>query len=176
MRARRRRASAIARAFWNSVSSAVLSVPASFSCARRRASSARSTDISSACSATSASTVTRSGSTSRKPPPTKRICSGPPITSWILNGPGLRIQEVIGGPEQILFVGGGFLEVLPDRVTVLADVAEHADEISIERAEEARRRAQEKLAGTLTTAEETEFQNALAIAEARLRLARMRRG
>ena len=62
------------------------------------------------------------------------------------------------------------------RDAVLADVAEHADEISVERAEEARRRAQEKLAGTLTTAEETEFQNALAMAEARLHLARMRRG
>jgi F-type H+-transporting ATPase subunit epsilon len=81
-----------------------------------------------------------------------------------------------GGNEQLLFVGGGFLEVLPDRVTVLADVAEHAEEISVASAEEARRRAQEKLAGTLTAAEETEFQNALAMAEARLRLARARRG
>ena len=98
-----------------------------------------------------------------------------PLMTILKPGP-LRIQEVIGGPEQLLFVGGGFLEVLPDRVTVLADVAEHADEISVEKAEEARRRAQEKLAGTLTTAEETEFQNALAMAEARLRLARMRRG
>ena len=98
-----------------------------------------------------------------------------PLMTILKPGP-LRIQEVFGGPEQVLFVGGGFLEVLPDRVTVLADVAEQADEISIERAEEARRRAQEKLAGTLTTAEETEFQNALAVAEARLRLARMRRG
>jgi F-type H+-transporting ATPase subunit epsilon len=88
----------------------------------------------------------------------------------------LRIQEVIGGPEQVLFVGGGFLEVLPDRVTVLADVAEHAEEISIEQAEAARKRAQEKLAGTLTTAEEVEFNEALAVAEARLRLARSRRG
>jgi F-type H+-transporting ATPase subunit epsilon len=87
----------------------------------------------------------------------------------------LRIQEVIGGPEQLFFVGGGFLEVLPDRVTVLADVAEHAEEISVERAEAARKRAQEKLAGTLTTAEEFEFQQALATAEARLQLARMRR-
>jgi F-type H+-transporting ATPase subunit epsilon len=94
----------------------------------------------------------------------------------ILKPGSLRIQETYGGEEQQLFVGGGFLEVLPDRVTVLADVAEHADEISIEQAEQARRRAQEKLAGTLTTAEETEFQNALAIAEARLRLARARRG
>ena len=98
-----------------------------------------------------------------------------PLMTILKPGP-LRIQEVFGGPEQVIFVGGGFLEVLPDRVTVLADVAEHAEEISVERAEEARRRAAEKLAGTLTTAEETEFQNALAMAEARLRLARMRRG
>jgi F-type H+-transporting ATPase subunit epsilon len=85
----------------------------------------------------------------------------------------LKITQ--GGKETLLFVGGGFLEVLPDRVTVLADTAERADEISIERAEEARKRAQEKLAGTLTTAEEVEFQQALATAEARLRLARARR-
>jgi F-type H+-transporting ATPase subunit epsilon len=98
-----------------------------------------------------------------------------PLMTILKPGP-LRIQEVYGGSEQLLFVGGGFLEVLPDRVTVLADVAEHADEISIEKAEEARRRAQEKLAGTLTTDEEIEFQEALAMAEARLRLARMRRG
>jgi F-type H+-transporting ATPase subunit epsilon len=98
-----------------------------------------------------------------------------PLMTILKPGP-LRIQETIGGPEQVLFVGGGFLEVLPDRVTVLADVAEHADEISIEKAEEARRRAQERLAGTLTTDEEIEFQEALAMAEARLRLARMRRG
>jgi F-type H+-transporting ATPase subunit epsilon len=86
----------------------------------------------------------------------------------------LKITQ--GGQETLLFVGGGFLEVLPDRVTVLADTAERADEISVERAEAARKQAQEKLAGTLTTAEETEFQQALAMAEARLRLARARRG
>jgi F-type H+-transporting ATPase subunit epsilon len=98
-----------------------------------------------------------------------------PLMTILKPGP-LRIQETYGGEEQVLFVGGGFLEVLPDRVTVLADVAEHAEEISVERAEEARKRAQEKLAGTLTAAEEVEFQNALAQAEARLRLARSRRG
>jgi len=97
-----------------------------------------------------------------------------PLMTSLKPGP-LRIQEVIGGPEQVIFVGGGFLEVLPERVTVLADVAEHAEEISIERAEAARKRAQEKLAGTLTTAEEVEFQQALAMAEARLQLARLRR-
>jgi len=92
----------------------------------------------------------------------------------ILKPGALKITQ--GSEEQLLFVGGGFLEVLPDRVTVLADVAEHADDISVEKAEEARRRAQEKLAGTLSADEETEFQNALAMAEARLRLARARRG
>lgn len=92
----------------------------------------------------------------------------------ILKPGALKIRQ--GDQEQLLFVGGGFLEVLPDRVTVLADIAEHADEISIERAEEARRRAQERLAGQLTASEEVEFQNALAMAEARLRLARARRG
>jgi F-type H+-transporting ATPase subunit epsilon len=95
----------------------------------------------------------------------------------VLKPGALNIQETMGGTEQLLFVGGGFLEVLPDRVTVLADVAEHAEEISVERAEEARRRAPEMLAGTraLSPAEEVEFQTALAIAEARLRLARLRR-
>jgi F-type H+-transporting ATPase subunit epsilon len=99
-----------------------------------------------------------------------------PLMTVLKPGP-LRIQETMGGSEELLFVGGGFLEVLPDRVTVLADVAEHADEITVERAEEARRRAQEMLAGTraLSAAEELEFQTALAMAEARLRLARMRR-
>jgi F-type H+-transporting ATPase subunit epsilon len=98
-----------------------------------------------------------------------------PLMTVLKPGP-LRIQETIGGPEVLLFVGGGFMEVLPDRVTVLADTAERAEEISIERAEAARKHAQEKLAGTLSSSEEVEFQQALAMAEARLRLARARRG
>src|SRR5467141_697521 len=89
-----------------------------------------------------------------------------PLMTVLKPGP-LRIQETMGGQEQVLFVGGGFLEVLPDRVTVLADVAEHVDEISIEQAEAARKRAQERLAGTLTSDEEIEFNQALATAEAR---------
>ena len=92
----------------------------------------------------------------------------------ILKPGALKITQ--GGNEEFIFVGGGFLEVLPDRVTVLADIAEHVDEISVEAAEAARKRAQERLAGTLSTAEEVEFNQALAMAEARLRLARARRG
>jgi F-type H+-transporting ATPase subunit epsilon len=42
-------------------------------------------------------------------------------------------------------ISGGFLEVRPDRVIVLADAAERDDEIDIERAESARRRAEKLL-------------------------------
>jgi F-type H+-transporting ATPase subunit epsilon len=41
---------------------------------------------------------------------------------------------------------GGFVEVLADRVIVLADSAEHAEEINVARAEAARDRAQKRLA------------------------------
>ncbi len=44
------------------------------------------------------------------------------------------------------FVGFGFAEILPDRVTILARIAEKADDIDLERAESAKRRAEERLA------------------------------
>jgi len=50
-----------------------------------------------------------------------------------------------GGDEQYMAVSGGFLEVRPDRVIVLADSAERAEEIDIARAEEAKCRAQKRL-------------------------------
>lgn len=42
-------------------------------------------------------------------------------------------------------ITGGFMEVLPTRVTILADAADRADEIDIERAEQARQRAEKLL-------------------------------
>jgi F-type H+-transporting ATPase subunit epsilon len=45
--------------------------------------------------------------------------------------------------EQFLFVAGGFLEVLPDKVVILADAAERAEDIDEARAEESRRRAEQ---------------------------------
>ena len=50
------------------------------------------------------------------------------------------------GEEQSIFVSGGYLEVQGNKVTVLADTAERAEEIDIERAEEARRRAERRMA------------------------------
>ena len=47
---------------------------------------------------------------------------------------------------QFFAIGGGFLQVLPDHVVVLADLAEHADEIDLEQAEDAHRRAEELVA------------------------------
>src|SRR4029078_11495622 len=50
------------------------------------------------------------------------------------------------GQDQVhLSIAYGFAEVLPDRVTILARLAERAEDIDIERAESARRRAEERL-------------------------------
>jgi F-type H+-transporting ATPase subunit epsilon len=61
----------------------------------------------------------------------------------------LRTGEIMvrnQGHEEFFFVAGGFLEVLPDKVLILADVAERAEDINEAAAEEARRSAQEALA------------------------------
>ena len=50
-----------------------------------------------------------------------------------------------GSEEFSLVVTGGFLEVRPDRVIVLADSAERTEEIDIARAEEAKKRAEQRL-------------------------------
>ncbi|MSO55851.1 MAG: F0F1 ATP synthase subunit epsilon [Acidobacteria bacterium] len=51
-----------------------------------------------------------------------------------------------GGEKVYLSIAYGFAEVLPDSVTILAQLAERADEIDAARAEAARRRAEERLA------------------------------
>lgn len=79
------------------------------------------------------------------------------------------------GEEQFFFVSGGFLEVRPDAVTVLADAAERADDIDEARAEEARRRAESLLQQKVSDADQAAASAALARAEARLRLAELRR-
>ena len=51
-----------------------------------------------------------------------------------------------GGVTHYLSIAEGFAEVQPDRVTILAQIAESADQIDIARAEAAKRRAEERLA------------------------------
>lgn len=51
-----------------------------------------------------------------------------------------------GGEKRSLHVSGGFVEVLPDQVSVLSDVAERPEEIDPERARRARERAEKRLA------------------------------
>jgi F-type H+-transporting ATPase subunit epsilon len=56
----------------------------------------------------------------------------------------LRIKQ--GDEEVVMAVDGGFLQVNNDRVEVLTDVADRAEEIDLQQAEEARRRAERALA------------------------------
>jgi len=61
----------------------------------------------------------------------------------------LKIGELwyrVGQEKQFLAIAGGFVEVLPDHVTVLAQIAERAEDIDVARAEAARKRAEERLA------------------------------
>jgi len=59
----------------------------------------------------------------------------------------LKIGEMwyrIGQEKYHLAIAFGFAEVLPDRVTVLAHIAERAEDIDVSRAESAKRRAEER--------------------------------
>ena len=92
----------------------------------------------------------------------------------------VRVKE--GDMEESFALGGGVLEVRPDRVTVLADVAENAAEIDLERATAARERAETYLAQGRPQSFETspeaffEITNALRRANVRLRVSANRRG
>ena len=52
-----------------------------------------------------------------------------------------------GQEKHYLAVAFGFVEVLPDKVTVLAHIAERAEDIDLARAEKAKARAEERVAG-----------------------------
>ena len=68
----------------------------------------------------------------------------------------LKVGELwyrIGQDKQYLAISGGFVEVLPDRVTVLAQIAERAEDIDVARAEAAKKRAEERLARAQSEAE-----------------------
>ena len=90
----------------------------------------------------------------------------------------LRTGEVLirnDGKEEYLFVAGGFLQVLPDKVVILADAAERAEDIDESRAEEARRRAQQALEQRGGDVDAAEAAAALERALFRIRVAELRK-
>jgi F-type H+-transporting ATPase subunit epsilon len=81
----------------------------------------------------------------------------------------------MGGQETFMVVSGGFLEVMDDKVIVLADAAERADDIDAARAEEAKKRAQEQMRRPLTGPELVAAEAALRRSLARLKVSERRK-
>jgi F-type H+-transporting ATPase subunit epsilon len=76
-----------------------------------------------------------------------------------------------GGQTHYLSVAWGFAEVLPDKVTILAETAERPQEIDVKRAQESRRRAEEALENGKTEEDFTNAEYALKRAETRIEVA-----
>ncbi len=86
------------------------------------------------------------------------------------------VMRIVKGADEVeMAITGGFIEVRGNRVTVLADAAERADEIDAVRAEEARRRAQRRLEERATEIDLSRAEASLARALIRLKLAERRR-
>lgn len=85
----------------------------------------------------------------------------------------LRVKK--GGQEESMVVFGGFMEVTPDKVIVLADSAERVEEIDVQRAEEARRRAEEAISRRGEMEDLAAAEMALRRASVRLRVSERRR-
>ena len=85
------------------------------------------------------------------------------------------LRIVKGGDEVEMAITGGFIEVRQNRVTILADAAERAEEIDTVRAEEARRLAQRQLEERISEEDLARAEASLARALARLKVAERRR-
>ena len=85
----------------------------------------------------------------------------------------LRVKK--GDEEFSMAICGGFLEVRPDRVVILADAVERAEEIDVARAEEAKRRAEEQLSRHPSEVDATRAEAALRRALTRLKVVDKRR-
>ena len=95
-----------------------------------------------------------------------------PLISTLAAGE-LRVKK--GGREESIIVFGGFIEVTPEKVTILADTAERIDEIDISRADEARKRAEDAIKHRGDTVEIEEALAALRRANLRLNIGRKHR-
>lgn len=96
-----------------------------------------------------------------------------PLVTILASGE-LRIKK--GGRENSIVVFGGFMEVTPEKVIVLADTAERAEEIDLARAEAARQRAEQALAQRQGQIDLEQAELSLRRASIRLRVAQRRRG
>ena len=85
-----------------------------------------------------------------------------------------ELRIIRGGDEEIMAITGGFCEVRNDRVVILADAAERVEEIDIERAEAARRKAEEALRERAELVDLAQTQAALMRAMMRIRIAERR--
>ncbi len=89
---------------------------------------------------------------------------------------GELVIRVDGQADRYVAIGGGVMQVLPDHVVVLADRAEHADEIDLALAEEAHRRAVELMERGVTDPELGHARQALRHSAVRLAVARRHHG
>jgi F-type H+-transporting ATPase subunit epsilon len=96
-----------------------------------------------------------------------------PLMTMLVPG---ELTIIKNGESTPFAVSGGFMEVLPDRVTILADTAERADEIDEARADAARKRAEELLRERRSEQEMVMAEAQLRRAMVRLRVARLKRG
>ena len=87
-----------------------------------------------------------------------------------------ELVAIIPGEEHTFAIHGGFFQIANDEVIVLADAAEHIDEIDVERADEARSRAEQRLAGTSPDEANDLLRAQLALQRALLRQRIARRG
>ncbi|MCZ8130323.1 MAG: F0F1 ATP synthase subunit epsilon [Steroidobacteraceae bacterium] len=88
----------------------------------------------------------------------------------------VRVQPAEGGDELGFYVGGGALEIQPQRVTVLADTAMRAKDIDEAAAQAAKQRAEEALKNAKDQIELAEAQAELARAAAQFKaLQRLRK-
>ena len=79
-----------------------------------------------------------------------------------------------GSKTERFSVAWGFAEVLPDKVTILAETAERASEINVERARRAREKAEERLRSADDEADVERARAAFKAAEARIEVAEKR--
>jgi F-type H+-transporting ATPase subunit epsilon len=86
-----------------------------------------------------------------------------------------EIRMVQGKEESFIAVSGGFMEVLANKVTILADTAERADEIDLQRTEEALKRAQEEIASAASDQDLSRALASMRRSQARMKVARRRR-